>query len=424
MILGELRNGNYFINLLVLAAAVVSLLLSIKHIYSVSRLYMTARFRYQGIQKKKDNPKFKKKMAKDKQMLLDTSTPEIKMKKFLDLNTPWEKLPVFQRLQFFNFWIILGALGNCLQIVGSISVCLSFKRNVGQEILSRDNIFVGFGCFFAWIQIMYYFQYSKDIILLTSTFRKSSTENLVFYGFVAPLFMGSIFLARSLYYNYDKFETTEKTIISLISMACGCIVHDVFHETYDAGIMRQIFLFFYFFAFYTSIQNIFVSIIMEGYDRCTVRKEIDNDSSFPIFESLKRKQKKKQTPPPLLKLERSHTEPPSSFSMIGDDNTPRATHSSDFIEVHSPINNKQKENLNHCLNELYYKKEQIYILLLELRQAYAEIDEIPFGQDDVAYLEYLYTESLNKILIRIQRDQTMVDLKKYSFQGIRPQNSN
>jgi len=106
--------------------------------------------------------------------------------------------------------------------------------------------------------------------------------------------------------------------------------------------------------------------------------------------------------------------------MIADDNTPRATHSSDFIEVHSPINNKQKENLNHCLNELHHKKEQIYILLLELRQAYAEIDEIPFGHDDVAYLEYLYTESLNKIRIRIQRDETMVDLKKYSFQGIRP----
>lgn len=62
IILGELRKGNYFINILVLIAATISLLLSIKHVYSVSKLYMAARFQYQGIQKKKDNPKFKLQM--------------------------------------------------------------------------------------------------------------------------------------------------------------------------------------------------------------------------------------------------------------------------------------------------------------------------------------------------------------------------
>jgi len=62
IILGELRKGNYFINILVLVAAAVSLFLSIKHVYSVSRLYMAARFRYKGVQKKKDNPKFKLQM--------------------------------------------------------------------------------------------------------------------------------------------------------------------------------------------------------------------------------------------------------------------------------------------------------------------------------------------------------------------------
>ena len=40
------------------------------------------------------------------------------------------------------------------------------------------------------------------------------------------------------------------------------------------------------------MQEIFVSIIMEGYDRCTIRKEIDNDDPFPMLHSLKQSAKK------------------------------------------------------------------------------------------------------------------------------------
>jgi len=74
---------------------------------------------------------------------------------------------------------------------------------------------------------------------------------------------------------------------TLIAMATGEVVFDIFEETDDAGLMRQVFLYLYFLVFFTSIQNIFVSIIMEGYDRCTIRKEIDNDDPFPNKSSVK-----------------------------------------------------------------------------------------------------------------------------------------
>ena len=75
-------------------------------------------------------------------------------------------------------------------------------------------------------------------------------------------------------------------------MACGYIVYDAFDETWDEGLVRQLFFFFFLLTFYTSMQEIFVSIIMEGYDRCTIRKEIDNDDPFPMLQSLKQSAKK------------------------------------------------------------------------------------------------------------------------------------
>ena len=130
-------------------------------------------------------------------MFLDTSSEE-NFTKFLEMNVPWHKLPYSQRLKLFNFWSIFSTIGNGIQIIASISVILTLERNVGQEILTRDNIFVGFGCFFAWIQMLYYLQFSRNTILLTSTFQKSMTENLVFFSFVIPLFIGLTFFGKFL----------------------------------------------------------------------------------------------------------------------------------------------------------------------------------------------------------------------------------
>jgi hypothetical protein len=75
-------------------------------------------------------------------------------------------------------------------------------------------------------------------------------------------------------------------MISLFGMFCGDIVYESLEDTKNTGIFRQLILIVYLLIFYTAGQNIFVAIIMEGYDRSTLRKEIDNDDPFPILDSL------------------------------------------------------------------------------------------------------------------------------------------
>ena len=64
-------------------------------------------------------------------------------------------------------------------------------------------------------------------------------------------------------------------------MAGGDIVHETYLETWDEGIISTLFLTIYMILFFTAIMNILVAVMMEGYDRGTARKEIDNDDPFP-----------------------------------------------------------------------------------------------------------------------------------------------
>ena len=86
---------------------------------------------------------------------------------------------------------------------------------------------------------------------------------------------------------------------SLFGMFCGDIIYETFTDTRDQGVYKQIFLVIYILCFYTGAQNIFVAFVMEGYDRCDMRKEIDNDDPFPVLdnlvESIKRDDEKEET---------------------------------------------------------------------------------------------------------------------------------
>lgn len=55
-------------------------------------------------------------------------------------------------------------------------------------------------------------------------------------------------------------------MITLFSLLNGDIVNDTFLETWAEGIIGQIYLIIFMILFYTAVQNVFVTIIMEGYE--------------------------------------------------------------------------------------------------------------------------------------------------------------
>lgn len=87
--------------------------------------------------------------------------------------------------------------GNIIQIFGSFSLLFSGSNaNYSLEILKYDTIFVGFGCFFAWIQLLYYLEFNDNIIVLSTILKKSFFSIVSYYAFYVPLFIGFVVLGK------------------------------------------------------------------------------------------------------------------------------------------------------------------------------------------------------------------------------------
>jgi hypothetical protein len=209
------------------------------------------------------------------------------IKQLMEQDMSWEELPLSEKMKFFNFWFVCSIVGNCFQLVGSVSILLSSAYVFSEKTLTVDNVFIGFGCFFAWFQTFYYLEFSRNIVLITTTLKKSYTLNLVYFGLVIPIFIGFALLGQAFFWGYEKFENTGASARSLFALLCGDIVYNSFTDTINESYLKQLFLFVYVITFYTAMSNIFVAIVMEGYERTLIRKELDNDDPFPDLEKIR-----------------------------------------------------------------------------------------------------------------------------------------
>jgi len=71
-------------------------------------------------------------------------------------------------------------------------------------------------------------------------------------------------------------------------MGGGDIVHETYLETWDEGMLSTFFLTFYMILFFTALMNIFVAVIMEGYDRGVAKKSLDLDDPAAKKNQLKK----------------------------------------------------------------------------------------------------------------------------------------
>jgi hypothetical protein len=107
---------------------------------------------------------------------------------------------------------------------------------------------------------------------MTSTLSKAWGNLLMFMIGVMPFFFGFVFLGQCIFWKYSKFEDTSSSVITLFSLLNGDIVNDTFLETWAEGLPGQLYLIIFMILFYTAVQNVFVTIIMEGYEESIKEK--------------------------------------------------------------------------------------------------------------------------------------------------------
>lgn len=267
------------IHIIVLILACISLVLSWRSIYQMAKDYMQYMLLYKNVSNivGKSSNSLQKVSSLSSMTSNDENNPEEPVDNLLEFKKSWEDLSFFDKLKFFDFWFIFSILGNFIQINGSIIAILFIALQDKLAIFSFHEAIIGFGCMFAWLLMLKYLEYNQNINLMTTTLSKSGSTLLIFLLGVLPFYLAYVFLGQCLFWKTDKFQDTNFSVITLFSLSFGDIVNETFQNTKIGGVLGELFLMTFMLLFYTAVQNVFITIIMDGYEKSKREKKGKKD---------------------------------------------------------------------------------------------------------------------------------------------------
>lgn len=251
------------LHLLICILASASLILNLKYIYEMMQVYL------ENIVRSKEKRLFSESInpPMEQPIVSFTSVSEKQEKSsktiadLLQKDKPWYKLTFKEKMLFFDFWFLWGVIGNVIQIWGSL---LHIIDELAAETFNRpseNEILVGFGCFFAWFNMMKYLEYNKSIFNISNILTKSLPDMFSFMIGIIPLFLGFTFLGVTLFWKNEAFKNVNEAIMTLACLSFGDNQYQFISQTQPQSMISLFYFFIYQFFFFISIQNIFISII-------------------------------------------------------------------------------------------------------------------------------------------------------------------
>ena len=140
----------------------------------------------------------------------------------------WEQLRISDKLQFFNFWIIIAILGNLFQIFGGILSIINRSTT-----LKVYEIIVGFGCFFAWIGTLRFLDHRSHSYTIVDTVSRSAKTIFLYIIGVLPIFMGYAFLGICSFWKTGIFPSTPMSLLANYAVVNGDSVYNFSLATFQ-----------------------------------------------------------------------------------------------------------------------------------------------------------------------------------------------
>ncbi|MDR3735696.1 MAG: hypothetical protein P4L10_09185 [Acidobacteriaceae bacterium] len=195
-----------------------------------------------------------------------------------------------------NGWDIVAAISNVFQLAG----CLIALVDPAREI-SSASAFIGFGCFFAWVNILRYLQYDMGYFFMFSAiFRSFSTVIRYLLG-TMTVFFGYAFLGSSVFWQSHRFESASRAIHIQYALLVGDSIYDTFADlTRIDFVFGQVFLYTFIILFICVVQNLIASIIQKVYseDRKVEVRTIIEKERKALLEAEQRAEAEKHRPIP------------------------------------------------------------------------------------------------------------------------------
>lgn len=205
------------------------------------------------------------------------------------LSQLWMQLKIEDKARFFGLWPVLSLLSGILQILG----CAAFFF---VSLISLDVYFrtVGFGCFFAWVELIQYLSWSPNSYAIINTLKRSFVTLWKYALGILPVFMGFVFLGMALFWKSGNYSSISQAMVKSFAMINGDNLYGIFEPNFEANYLAgYLYMFVFFVLFINAIHNIFISIISDGFSslrRNPIKR--GDEAEFPALPAkpLSRKQ--------------------------------------------------------------------------------------------------------------------------------------
>lgn len=189
----------------------------------------------------------------------------------------WEDLNFFSKASLFNKWSILSIFASFFQVLASLIALAQLDPQVVEQ-----EMLLGVGCMLAWINITRYIEYYREQAVFVHTLSRSMPYVCRFLVGVLPLFMGYMFLGVAIFWDSNRFATPSGAMVTLFAVMNGDMVYDTFSDLQLIHlVLSQIYLYTFVILFINVVQNVFITIIGEGFLSAKYRSAADDFQLAP-----------------------------------------------------------------------------------------------------------------------------------------------
>ena len=186
-------------------------------------------------------------------------------------------MTTWTKISFFNLWLILTAVGNLCQFFGAI-LSISYS-DIMVTIIER---IVGFGTFFAWINMMQYLRHNNDLFLFSNTILSTWSILLKYIVGILPIYFAYVFLGICFFWQSGWFSDTYYSMMTLFAMLNGDTLIEIITDCTPFGTFAAMLYFYSFLVLFVCvILNIFIAIIENGYSKVAHQEESSDEENDP-----------------------------------------------------------------------------------------------------------------------------------------------
>ena len=137
----------------------------------------------------------------------------------------------------------------------------------------------------SWIGLIKYFEWRPKFYVLFLAIKNSIIRVVRFILTITPIYVGYTFAGVVLFHNNkSKFGDASKASRTLFALLCGDNIWSVFNELDSRPnlfytLLGHIYTYSFCIIFITTVLNVFIFIIQDGYDMAKTIEDIENDDS-------------------------------------------------------------------------------------------------------------------------------------------------